>query len=307
VSRVVITGGTGFIGRALSSRLIQEGFDVVCLTRNVSAAKNKGLSGIKFVGWDGKSASGWVDYAEGSAAIINLAGESIGSGRWNTLKRQKILHSRIDAGKAVTEAVKSAKNKPGVVIQASAIGIYGNRGNEILDESSTPGEGFLADVAKAWEESTKESEVLGVRRVTIRTGIVLGTTGGTLPRLLMPYRFFVGGPIGSGKHWISWIHLADEIEAILFLLKRKDLSGVFNLTAPHPIQNKRLSRELGKLLHRPSWFPIPGLVLKLFFGKMAEETILSSQRVLPACLEEAGYTFAHPNLSGALADLLSGS
>ena len=304
---MIITGGTGFIGRALSPRLVQEGFDVVCLTRNVTAAKNKGLSGVKFGGWDGKSASGWVDYAEGAAAIINLAGESIGSGRWNAKKRQKILQSRIDAGKAVTEAVKSAKNKPGVVIQASAIGIYGNRGNEILDESSASGDGFLADVAKAWEDSTREIEELGVRRVVIRTGIVLGSAGGTFPRLLLPYRFFLGGPIGSGKNWISWIHLADEIECILFLLKRKDPSGVFNLTAPHPTQNRLFSRKLGQVLKRPSWFLIPGPFVKLVFGKMAEETILSSQRVLPTRLEETGYSFVYPHLTGALADLLSDS
>jgi hypothetical protein len=259
------------------------------------------------MGWDGKSASGWMDYAESAAAIINLAGESIGSSRWSDKKKQKILRSRLDAGRAVTEAVKSAKNKPGVVIQASAIGIYGKRGNEFLDESSASGDGFLADVAKVWEESTRNIEVLGVRRVIIRTGIVLGADGGTLPRLLLPYRFFVGGPIGSGKHWISWIHLADEIGAILFLLMRKDLDGVFNLTARHPIQNRQFSKELGKALRRPSWLSIPGLFVKLLFGKMAEETILSSQRVLPVRLEEAGYRFVHPDLTEALADLLRGS
>ena len=305
MSRVIITGGTGFIGRPLSLRLIRKGFEVVCLTRHAVAAINRERNGIKYVEWDGKSAAGWSEYAEGAAAIINLAGESIGSGRWSDTKRRTIRQSRMDAGKAVTEAVESVERKPEVVIQASAIGIYGNRDKEILDEFSGEGRGFLAEVAKMWEESTKEIEALGVRRVIIRTGVVLGATGGALARLLLPYRFFVGGPMGSGKQWISWIHIEDGIGCILFLLEHKDLNGAFNLTAPHPLQNKLFNRELGKLLRRPSWFPIPGPLLRLFLGKMAEETILTSQRVLPARLEKAGFKFVFPELKGALADLLS--
>lgn len=304
VPRVIVTGGTGFIGRPLSLRLIREGFEVVCLTRNASAAKNRGGNGVKFVEWDGKSAAGWSEYAEGAAAIVNLAGESIGSGRWSDAKRQGIRQSRMDAGKAVVDAVKSVKQKPEVVIQASAIGIYGNRGNEILDESSGMGDGFLAEVARDWEESTAEIEASGVRRVIIRTGMVLGFTGGALVRLLLPYRFFIGGPMGNGKQWLSWIHIADEIGVILFLMGRKDLSGAFNLTSPQPLQNRLFSREIGKILKRPSWLAVPGLLLKLFLGKMAEETILTSQRVLPVRLEEAGFKFAFPELTGALTDIL---
>lgn len=302
---VIITGGTGFIGRPLSRRLMEEGYDVVCLTRNVSAAKERGTNGIRFVKWDGKSAEGWSKHAEGSKAIVNLAGESIGSGRWTGERRKRIFQSRMNAGKAITEAVAAAVEKPEVVIQASAIGIYGKRGEETLDESSGLGAGFLADVAKNWEESTGEIEALGVRRVVIRTGIVLGSSGGALARMLPPYRFFVGGPLGSGKQWMSWIHIADEIGSILFLLRRKELKGVFNLTAPQPLPNKSFTRELGKILGRPSWFPVPGLLLKLFLGKMADETILTSQRVMPARLEKAGFEFAFPELSGALADILA--
>jgi uncharacterized protein (TIGR01777 family) len=304
MSRVIITGGTGFIGRPLSLRLVQEGFDVVCLTRNASDAKKRGGNGIKFVEWDGKSAAGWFEYAEGASTIVNLAGESIGSGRWSDAKKRRILQSRMNAGKAVKEAVKVVKKKPEVVIQASAIGIYGNRGQDILDESSGLGEGFLAEVAKDWEESTREIEAWGIRRVIIRTGMVLGATGGALARMLLPFRFFAGGPMGCGKQWMSWIHIADEIEGILFLMERKDLYGAFNLTAPQPLQNKRFSRELGKLLKRPAWFPVPALFLKLFLGKMAEETILTSQRVLPVRLEKAGFKFAFPILTEALAHLL---
>lgn len=302
--RVIVTGGTGFIGHPLCFQLIRKGFDVACLTRNVPAAKSRGEGGIKFVGWDGESAAGWGMYAEGATAIVNLAGESIGSGRWSAEKKQRICQSRLNAGKAVVEAVKSVKQKPEVVIQASAIGIYGNRGKEILNESSRSGEGFLSAVVKDWEESTAEIEALGIRRVIIRTGVVLGSAGGALGRLLLPYRFFVGGPIGSGKQWMSWIHIADEIGSILFLMGRKDLHGAFNLTSPQPLQNRLFGRELGKLLKRPSWIPVPGLFLRLFLGKMAEETILTSQRVMPVRLEEAGFKFAFPDLKGALTDIL---
>lgn len=303
--RVIISGGTGFIGRPLSHRLLQEGFDVVCLSRKASAAKKREKNGIKFVVWDGKSAEGWGEHAEGAKAIVNLAGESIGSGRWTEERRKRILQSRMNAGKAITEAVVSAAEKPEVVIQASAIGIYGNRGEEVLDESSGPGEGFLANVAKNWEGSTGEIEALGVRRVVIRTGVVLGSSGGALARMLLPYRFFVGGPLGNGKQWMSWIHIADEVGAIKFLLKREDLSGVFNLTAPRPLPNRSFSREIGRLLGRPSWFPVPRLALSLFLGKMAEETILTSQRVIPARLEKAEFQFAFPELRGALTDILA--
>jgi uncharacterized protein (TIGR01777 family) len=302
---VIVAGGTGFIGIPLSLRLVEKGFDVVCLTRRaLEANRSLGGSGIKFVGWDGKSASGWVDYAEGAKAIINLAGESIGSGRWTFQKKQRILQSRLNAGEAVKHAVRSAKRKPEVVIQASAIGFYGSRGSEILDETSSPGSGFLADVASKWEESTREVETLGVRRVIIRTGVVLGSGGGALSRLLLPYRFFVGGPIGNGNQWMSWLHIQDEVESILFLLERPDLKGIFNLSSPHPVQNKIFSRELGRALKRPNWLPIPGFLLKVMLGKMAEETILTSQRVFPSRIEKAGYSFAFANLAGALADIL---
>jgi len=304
VSRVIITGGTGFIGYPLCLYLIREGFEVFCLTRNASAAEERWGKRIKFVEWDAKSAAGWGKYAEGAAAIINLAGESIGTGRWTDKKRRRIILSRLNAGKAVIDVVKSVARKPEVLIQASAIGIYGNRGKEALDENSESGDGFLARVARDWEDSTKEIESWGVRRVVVRSGLVLGTDGGPLPRLVMPFRFFVGGPIGNGKQWMSWIHIMDEIKGILFLMGRGDLNGVFNLTAPHPLQNKVFSRELGKVLGRPVWFPVPSHFLKLLFGKMAEETILTSHRVLPARLEKSGFEFTFPDLRGALNDLL---
>lgn len=306
MSRVIIVGGTGFIGRHLSERLMEKKYGVVCLTRNVSRAREEssGESRIEFVGWDGRSAVGWGGYAEGASAIINLAGENLSSGRWDKKRKKKILESRLQAGKAVVDAVKSARRKPGVVIQASAVGFYGSRGDEVLDEASEPGSGFLADVVREWERSTAEIEAFGVRRVVIRTGLVLGPEGGALPRLVLPFRFFLGGPLGSGRQWVSWIHIQDEVQAILYLMEHPELKGVFNLTSPHPLRNRDFGRKIGEAVKRPSWFPVPAFLLRWLYGEMAEETILSSQKVMPARLEEAGYEFVFPEAHKALTDIL---
>jgi len=304
LSRIIITGGTGFIGRPLSQRLVERGYDVVCLTRNAPAAKEKWGNRIKFVDWNGRNAVGWGGYAEGALAIINLAGESIASGRWNAEKKQRILQSRMNAGEAVVKAVQSAKKEPEVIIQASAVGFYGDRGEKVLDEASPPGKGFLAEVTKKWEASTAVVETY-TRRLIIRTGMVLGPNGGALVRLVQPFRFFLGGHSGTGEQWNSWIHIEDVIQSILFLIKNKDLRGVFNLTAPCPLRNKDFCQSLGKVLGRPSWLPVPGFFLKLIFGELAKEVLLSSQRVHPKRLEEAGYKFIFSETKKALADILS--
>jgi uncharacterized protein (TIGR01777 family) len=306
MSRVIVTGGTGFIGRRLTQRLVEKGYEVICLTRNVDRAREEGEGGIriKLVRWDAKSAVGWGGYAEGASAIVNLAGESLASGRWNKKRRRRILQSRLRAGKAVADAVKSARKKPSAVIQASAIGFYGNRGDEELDENSTSGTGFLPQVTRKWEKATADVEANGVRRSVIRTGLVLGEKGGALPRLALPFRFFLGGPLGSGQQWISWIHIEDEVKAIIYLMEHPALAGVFNLTAPHPLRNRDFSKKLGMVLKRPSWMPVPGFLLRLIFGQKAEETILSGQKVMPVRLVEAGYEFVFPEAGNALADIL---
>lgn len=303
LSRIIITGGTGFIGRPLSQRLVDRGNEVICLTRNASAANEKWGNRIKFVDWNGRNALGWGGYAEGASAILNLAGESIATGRWNTQKKQRILQSRVSAGEAVVRAVQSAKREPEVIIQASAIGFYGNRGDKVLDETSPPGKGFLAEVTKKWEASTEAVETR-TRRLIIRTGMVLGPNGGALVRLVQPFRFFLGGHAGTGEHWNSWIHIEDVIQSILFLMERKDLSGVFNLIAPCPLKNKDFCQTIGKVLGRPSWLPVPGFFLKLIFGELAKEVLLSGQRVYPKRLEDSGYKFIFPKPKKALADVL---
>lgn len=302
MARVIITGGTGFIGRPLSQRLVERGYEAICLTRNASAANEKWGNRIKFVDWNGRNAVGWGGYADGASAIINLAGESIASGRWNRKKKQRILQSRMSSGEAVVKAVQSVKKNPEVFIQASAIGYYGDRRDTVLDETSPPGKGFLSEVTKKWEASTAALETC-TRRIIIRTGMVLGPNGGALVRLVQPFRYFVGGHTGTGKQWNSWIHVEDVIQSILFLMESKDLRGVFNLTAPYPLKNKDFCKAIGTVLRRPSWLPVPGFFLKLFFGELAKEALLTGQRVYPKRLQESGYKFIFPEAKKALVDI----
>ena len=300
--RIVVTGGTGFIGRALCAKMTAEGFEVVVLSRQREAASALGER-VQVVEWDGQRIAGWSRYVEGAVAIVNLAGDNIASGRWTTKKKAKVLASRIDASRAVATAVEQASVKPAVVIQGSAIGYYGNRDEEELDEASAAGEGFLADVTKKWEEAIAPVNALGVRLAVLRIGAVLGSADGMMPRVLGAFRWFVGGPLGSGKGWLSWIHLEDVTRAIVFLIERQGAGGVFNLTAPHPIISRSFYQTLAKVMHRPCWLQVPGWALKMLMGQMAEELILSGQRVLPKRLSEAGYRFVYPDLTGALEEI----
>jgi len=304
MARIIVTGATGFIGKALCFRLLEEKYDVVALSRSKEKGEKIFGTDATVVEWDGKSSEVWQDYANGAYAVVNLAGENIGSGRWTPKRKQSILQSRLDAGRAIVEAAKSVEKKPRVIIQASAIGYYGSRGDEIIDESSSPGESFLVEVVKKWEQSTQGVESLKIRRVIVRSSIVLGKKGGVFLRLVKPFRLFVGGHLGSGKQWFSWIHLKDEVKAILFLIEREDLSGVFNLTAPHQLIQKDFFHILGKIMKRPSWFPVPGFVLRLIFGEMAKDTLLSGQRVAPRRLLEAGYRFLYPQAELAIKEIL---
>jgi len=302
--RIIITGATGFIGRALCKHMVEYGYEVIALTRNL--AKAQGLLGeqVKSIKWDGQSAQGWASLADGAEAIVNLAGENIGSRRWTQARKRAILHSRLDVGRAVVEAVELSAIKPKVVVQASGVGYYGPHGDEMLDESSPSGEDFLSDVACQWEASTKPVKAMGVRRVVIRTGGVLEREGGMLPRLLLPFRLFVGGPLGGGRAWFSWIHRDDEAAAIRFLIENEDARGAFNLTAPEPLTMRDFCHLLGHVIRRPSRLPVPGFVLRLFFGEMAEALLLSGQRVLPKRLQESGFEFKYSTAETALRAIL---
>lgn len=302
--RVIITGATGFIGKVLCQELTEAGYEVVALSRNLEAGAKILGEQIKVAQWDGKTAKGWENLCDCDYAIINLAGENISSGRWTDKRKKIILDSRLNAGKAVVEAVKIAEEKPKVVIQASGIGYYGSLADEIVDEDFPPGKGFMPEVAQQWELSTKPVELVGVRQIIIRTGIVLGKDGGAFPRLALPFRLFVGGRLGRGEQWFSWIHLKDEVRAIRFLMEKEDLSGVFNLAAPGALKEKDFAAILGKVMRRPSWFPVPGFLLRLLFGEMAEGALLTGQRVFPKRLLAAGFEFLYPEAESALRDIL---
>jgi uncharacterized protein len=297
---VIVTGATGFIGRALCRRLIETGYDVAVLTRDRNRAKPVFGDRALVVEWDGRTAAGWRELASRSEAVVNLAGENIGAGRWTKERRSRILESRLQAGRAVVDGLRLASPRPRTLIQASAIGFYGPRDDEEIDEASPSGEGFLAEIVRAWEESTREAESLGVRRAIIRSGLVLHRGGGVLPRFILPFKFFVGGKLGSGEQWISWVHRDDEIEAIRYLLRRPDLSGVFNVVAPAPVRMKEFTHALGRAMKRPSLFSVPAFVLRWIWGAMAEETILSGQRVLPKSLLREDFRFLYPELELAL-------
>jgi uncharacterized protein (TIGR01777 family) len=301
--RVIITGGSGLVGRALATNLAHAGHEVIILSRRPEIIM--GLeAGERAEKWDGRTAEGWYALADGAAAIVNLAGENISSGRWTDERKHAILESRLDTGRAIIRAVEMAAHKPRVIIQASGVGYYGPCGGEEIAEDTPPGRDFLARLAVDWEASTAPLEAIGVRRVVIRTGVVLSTGGGALPRLLLPFRFFVGGRLGSGQQWFPWIHLADEVGAIRFLIENEAASGAFNLSAPIPLTNTEFSRLLGQQLKRPALIPIPGLTLRLLFGEMAT-ALLDGQRAIPKRLLQLGFRFQFPEAGPALKDLLS--
>lgn len=298
--RVLITGGTGFLGRALAGHLQEAGYEVIVLSRRPERARLP--PGVQATRWDGRTATGWAHLVEGAFALINLAGESIGQ-RWTAATKQRLRESRLNAGRAVVEAIAAARTKPQVLLQASAVGYYGPRGDERLTEEDPPGNDFLARLAVDWEASTQPVEAMGVRRVILRTGLALERDGGALARLLLPFRLFVGGPLGNGRQGWSWIHRADWVEAVKFLMERPEARGPYNLTAPQPVSNAEFSRILGRVLGRPSWLPVPAIALRLVFGEGAD-FLLTGQFVLPRRLLEAGFAFRYPDLESALRAIL---
>ncbi|GFK95008.1 Epimerase family protein [Fundidesulfovibrio magnetotacticus] len=304
---VVVAGGGGFIGRALCRALLARGWRVTALTRGKPRAPGADPDGARpaFAAWDGRTADGWGHLADGAYALVNLAGESIADGRWTSRRKQAIVESRVFAGQAMVRAATQAAVRPAVLLQASAVGFYGDTGDDPVDESSPPGRGFLADVCLQWEASSRPVESLGVRRVVARTGLVLGRGGGVFEKMLPPFRYYMGGPLGHGRQAFPWIHLRDQVEAMVFLLEREDLSGPFNLCAPESAANRDFCQALGRALGRPCGLAAPAAALRLAFGEMAEELLLGGCRAFPKRLMESGYVFRHPRLAEALANLLA--
>ncbi|HET6271684.1 MAG TPA: TIGR01777 family oxidoreductase [Bacteroidota bacterium] len=301
--KVVVTGGTGFIGRALLPALIEGRHQVVVLTRQAGTGGAMLPVGVQTTVWDARSSGAWESDIDGADAVLNLAGESIGGKRWSRDQKERIIGSRVDATRAIVNAVRIAKKKPAVFINGSAIGFYGDVPEGSVTEQSAAGTGFLAETVGRWEREAFKAAPLGVRVITLRTGVVLGDDGGALAKMLLPFRLFFGGPIGSGTQWFSWIHRDDVVGAALFAMTYKDLSGPVNVTAPEPVTMKEFCSVLGRALHRPSWAPVPAVMMKLLLGEMSE-IVLTGQKVIPSRLLENSYRFRFPHLQEALEDVV---
>ncbi len=294
--QVAITGATGFIGTPLVERLRAGGHTVLTIGRAKSSGEQR--SGEQpDIEWDAKS---HLDAArlEGVDAVVHLAGENLAQ-RWTDDAKRAIRASRVDGTTLLARTLAGLTRKPSVLVSMSAIGIYGDRGNEPIDERSAPGRGFLAEVAQAWESSADPARAAGIRVVHPRLGVVLHPDGGALGKMLPIFSLGIGGTIASGKQWMSWISRTDVLRALEFLLTAP-LDGPVNLTAPSPVTNAQFTDVLGKVLHRPTVAPVPAFAIKLLYGEMGEATVLEGQRVLPAKLEQGGFAFSHPALEGAL-------
>jgi uncharacterized protein len=298
---IIIAGGSGLIGQAFIKSLLANSHQVVVLTR--SPERTRLPEGAEAVGWDAKTPQGWGQRVESADAIVNLAGENIGELPWTSARKASIRTSRVLAGQAISAAVQASSRRPRVLMQASGVGYYGTHGDELLNEQSAPGSDWIASVALDWEGATQPVEELGVRRVVTRSGIVLTPDGGALTRFLLPWRAFLGGPLGSGRQWYSWIHMRDQVEAMTFLLENEAASGVYNLTTPQPVTNAEFGRTLAEVMRRPYWLPVPAFGLRLLLGEMST-LVLDGQRVLPERLQALGYPFVFPSLRPALADLV---
>ncbi len=308
--KVLMSGGTGLVGQALTEELLARGNQVTILTRNPEKRGDLPPSAT-LVAWDSESPEGWGELVASTDAVVNLAGASIAgkdtlailTQRWNDEYKRLILESRVDAGRAMTMAIQAAEHKPKVLVQASAMGYYGPQESEAVDEDAPPGDDFMAEVCQAWEGSTRPVEELGVRRVILRSGLVMSTAGGILPIMLLPFRLFVGGPLAGGQQHVSWIHIRDQVEAICFLLENETAQGPYNMTTPNPLTSAQFGKIAGKVLRRPSIFPVPKFALKLVLGEKAD-LVVNGQRVLPKRLLAAGYEFKFPEMESALRDLV---
>jgi uncharacterized protein (TIGR01777 family) len=304
--RILISGSTGMIGSALAGALRQRGHDVAGLVRPATQIRTSGTeTGSKSpaVNWDPEA--GTLDQrADGADAVVHLAGASIAEGRWTTARKRVLRDSRVAATNNLIDSLKKLARPPQIFIGASAIGFYGDRADEELTESSTPGSDFLADVTRQWETASLRASEFGARAVALRIGIVLDKNGGALPQIVLPFRFGAGGRLGSGRQWMSWLALEELLAMIQFALTASSLTGPANAVAPHPVRNADFTKVLARILHRPAIFPAPAFALRLALGEMADALLLGSQRVLPKKFESLGYKFLLPDLESALRAVL---
>jgi uncharacterized protein (TIGR01777 family) len=293
--RVSITGATGLVGSALVPALVRDGHDVARVGRSSRAQ----------VRWDPDTGHVDPEAVAGRDAVVHLAGESIAAGRWTEARKARILESRSRGTRVLAEAAARADPRPDVLVCASAIGFYGDRGGEVLTEASPAGRGFLAEVCRAWEDACSPAREAGIRVVHLRFGMVLSPRGGALARMLLPFRLGAGGVVGSGRQWWSWVAQDDVVGAIRHALVTPPVDGPVNVAAPNPVTNAEFTSTLGRVLRRPTLVPVPALAARLAFGEMADALLLASARVLPRRLEETGFAFRHPLLEGALRHLLA--
>jgi len=302
--KVVIAGGSGYVGRALAASLQADGHDVVVLTRGAGAWLPWG---VRLAQWDGRTAEGlWAAELSGAAAVVNLAGASIGEGRWTIPRRNEILTSRITATHALVAALERtpSADRPRVLISASGVDYYGDRGEERLTEEGAPGESFLAQVCVQWEAAARRAEELGVRVVLARTALVVGRDAPALQKLAMPFRLFAGGPLGSGRQWFAWVHLDDAVGLYRLAIERGDVTGALVLASPTACRQREFAREVGRALGRPCWLPVPAFGLRLALGRQAD-LLLHGHRAEPAKAVSLGYQFRYPELGVALRQALS--
>ncbi len=295
--RVFVTGATGLIGKALTASLLGDGHQVVALSRGAAPALP---GGVERVQGDPAQPGAWQERLAGCEACVNLAGEPVAGRRWSAARKEAIRQSRVEAARNVAAVI--AERGPAVLVQGSAVGFYGSRGDEELTEGSAAGTGFLAEVCQAWEEAARPA-ARRARLVLLRTGIVLARDGGALPQMALPFKLFAGGPIGDGAFWQPWIHLVDQVALIRWALAEPRAEGPVNAAAPAPARNRDLARAIGAALSRPSFLPTPALAVRLAVGEMAE-VVTASQRVLPRKAEALGFRFTHADLGAALRDLL---
>lgn len=306
--KIFVMGGTGLIGGALVSSLTSRGDEVVLLTRRPAHARERWGNQCTIVEGDPVKSGPWMEAVKDCDAVINLVGESIFARRWNEQFKALLRESRINSTQNVVRALmqspKASTGKPKVLVNGSATGYYGPCGDEELTEEALAGTDMLAQLALEWEQAASLAETAGLRVARIRTGVVLDKGGGALPQMLTPFKLGLGGPIGSGKHWFSWIHIEDEIGIILLALDHPGAVGAINATAAHPVTNKAFSKALGRALHRPAILPVPPFMLKVLLGQVAE-ILTTGQRVIPAKALALGYQFKFPELDPALRELLS--
>lgn len=296
--QIVVAGGTGFLGQPVVSELLRRGHSVDVLTRSAARV----ALGSPLV-WDGRSQGPWAATVAEADAVINLAGENIGESRWTDERKRRLVSSRLEPTRAIVEALHSNPTKARALVNVSAVGIYGVRGDEVLDESSPHGEGFLADLVKRWEAAARQADAIA-RVVIPRLGVVLGPGGGALEKMALPFRFGAGGPIASGRQWMSWISRDDAIRLFVHAVESEAMQGVYNATAPEPVRNRDFAKALGRALHRPALVPVPAFALRAMFGELADQLLIGGQRVVPKRALDEGFVFETPAIDGALAHAL---